>query len=75
MILAKIYQQNSIITSYERLQALILIPVKYRRSLESDLHSAYEEEAAALALISTTKDRLEGVQSFIERRPPEFQGD
>ena len=47
----------------------------YRRSLESDLRSAYEEEAAALALISTTNDRLEGVQSFIEQRPPAFQGD
>ncbi len=47
----------------------------YRRSLESDLRTSYEEEAAALALISTTKDRLEGVQSFIEQRPPEFIGD
>jgi 2-(1,2-epoxy-1,2-dihydrophenyl)acetyl-CoA isomerase len=47
----------------------------YRRSLESDLHTSYEEEVAALALISTTKDRLEGVQSFVERRPAEFIGD
>jgi len=47
----------------------------YRRSLDSDLRTAREEEAAALALISTTKDRLEGVQSFIERRPAEFIGD
>jgi 2-(1,2-epoxy-1,2-dihydrophenyl)acetyl-CoA isomerase len=47
----------------------------YRRSLESDLQSAYEAEAAGIALISTTKDRLEGVQSFIERRPPDFRGD
>jgi 2-(1,2-epoxy-1,2-dihydrophenyl)acetyl-CoA isomerase len=47
----------------------------YRRSLDSDLRTAREEEAAALALISTTKDRLEGVQSFIERRPPDFIGD
>lgn len=47
----------------------------YRRSLESDLRTAYQEEAAGLALVSTTKDRLEGVQSFIERRPPEFQGE
>jgi 2-(1,2-epoxy-1,2-dihydrophenyl)acetyl-CoA isomerase len=46
----------------------------YRRSLDSDLRTAREEEAAALALISTTSDRLEGVQSFVEGRPPEFTG-
>jgi 2-(1,2-epoxy-1,2-dihydrophenyl)acetyl-CoA isomerase len=47
----------------------------YRRSLDSDLRTARDEEAAALALISTTSDRLEGVQSFVEGRPPEFTGD
>jgi 2-(1,2-epoxy-1,2-dihydrophenyl)acetyl-CoA isomerase len=47
----------------------------YRRSLESDLRSSRSEEAAAQALITTTQDRLEGVQSFVERRPPEFIGD
>lgn len=47
----------------------------YRHSLDRDLHAAHEEEAAALALIATTSDRLEGVQSFIEQRPPEFIGD
>lgn len=47
----------------------------YRRSLESDLRTARSEEGAAQALITTTADRLEGVQSFIERRPPEFIGD
>lgn len=46
----------------------------YRRSLDSDVTTAFEEERAALALISTTSDRLEGVQSFIEGRPPEFTG-
>jgi len=46
----------------------------YRRSLDSDVTTAFEEERAALALISTTSDRLEGVQSFVEGRPPEFTG-
>lgn len=46
----------------------------YRRALDSDVTTAFEEERAALALISTTSDRLEGVQSFIEGRPPEFTG-
>jgi 2-(1,2-epoxy-1,2-dihydrophenyl)acetyl-CoA isomerase len=46
----------------------------YRRSLDIDVVTAFEEERAALALISTTDDRREGVRSFIERRPPEFTG-
>jgi len=46
----------------------------YRRSLESDLRGAYDQEVAALALATTTSDRVEGVKSFIERRPPEFEG-
>lgn len=47
----------------------------YRRSLDSDVVTAFEEERAALALISTTADRLEGVQSFIEGRAPKFTGE
>jgi 2-(1,2-epoxy-1,2-dihydrophenyl)acetyl-CoA isomerase len=47
----------------------------YRRSLDSDVTTAFEEERAALALISTTADRLEGVRSFVEGRPPAFTGE
>jgi 2-(1,2-epoxy-1,2-dihydrophenyl)acetyl-CoA isomerase len=47
----------------------------YRRSLDSDVVTAFEEERSALALISTTTDRLEGVRSFVEGRPPEFTGE
>ena len=46
----------------------------YRRSLVSDMVTSFAEEAAATALLSQTHDRIEGVQSFIERRPAKFQG-
>jgi len=47
----------------------------YRRSLSSDMATAFEDERNATALISTTADRYEGVASFVERRPPNFVGD
>jgi len=47
----------------------------YRRSLSSDMLTAFEDERNATALISTTADRKEGVISFIEKRPPNFIGD
>jgi 2-(1,2-epoxy-1,2-dihydrophenyl)acetyl-CoA isomerase len=47
----------------------------YRRSLDSDVVTAFEEERAGLALISTTADRLEGLQSFVEGRSPQFTGE
>jgi 2-(1,2-epoxy-1,2-dihydrophenyl)acetyl-CoA isomerase len=46
----------------------------YRRSLDSDMLTAFEEERAAQALISTTQDRREGLLSFVERRPAKFTG-
>jgi 2-(1,2-epoxy-1,2-dihydrophenyl)acetyl-CoA isomerase len=47
----------------------------YRRSLSSDMATAFEDERNATALISTTADRREGVMSFMERRDPNFIGD
>jgi 2-(1,2-epoxy-1,2-dihydrophenyl)acetyl-CoA isomerase len=47
----------------------------YRRSLDSDMLTAFEEERSAQALISTTHDRREGVQSLVEGRPPAFTGE
>ena len=47
----------------------------YRRSLDSDMLTAFEEERAAQALISTTRNRREGVQALVEQRPAEFTGD
>jgi len=46
----------------------------YRRSLDSDMLTAFEEERTAQALISTTQDRREGVQALVEQRPPKFTG-
>jgi len=56
-------------------RALGLTKRLYRRSLSSDMGTAFEDERNATALISTTADRQEGVASFIERRPPNFIGD
>ncbi len=47
----------------------------YRRSLDQDISTVFEAERMAQALISTTKDRGEGVKSMMERRPSEFIGD
>ena len=46
----------------------------YRRSLVSDMTTAFSEEATATALVSQTSDRSEGVRSLIEGRRPVFTG-
>lgn len=46
----------------------------YRRSLVSDMATAFGEEATATALVSQTQDRIEGVQALIEGRQPDFTG-
>jgi len=56
-------------------RALAMTKRLYRRSLDSDITTAFEAERNAQALISTTKDRTEGVRSLIERRPANFVGD
>ena len=44
------------------------------RSLDSDRHGAFWDEAYAQELANHTEDAREGMTSFAERRPPEFQG-
>lgn len=44
------------------------------RSLDSDRETALADEAWAQELASTTHDFSEGVQSFINRRDPDFKG-
>lgn len=46
----------------------------YRRSLDSNIAAAFEAERNAQALLSTTKDRTEGVASLMEKRPARFVG-
>jgi 2-(1,2-epoxy-1,2-dihydrophenyl)acetyl-CoA isomerase len=56
-------------------RALAMTKRLYRRSPDQDINAAFEAERNAQALISTTSDRREGVQSMIERRPANFIGD
>jgi 2-(1,2-epoxy-1,2-dihydrophenyl)acetyl-CoA isomerase len=46
----------------------------YRRSLVSDMETAFAEESAAIALLSPTRDRAEGVAALLEARRPAFTG-
>ncbi|MCL2583417.1 MAG: enoyl-CoA hydratase-related protein [Streptosporangiales bacterium] len=46
----------------------------YRRSLVSDMTTAFAEESAAIAMLSGTEDRAEGTASLMEGRRPKFQG-
>ncbi len=46
----------------------------YRRSLVSDMATAFAEEADATAFISQTRDRVEGVQALLEDRRARFTG-
>jgi uncharacterized protein YaaQ len=38
------------------------------------METAFIEEANAVALIGQTDDRMEGVRSLVEQRPPRFTG-
>jgi 2-(1,2-epoxy-1,2-dihydrophenyl)acetyl-CoA isomerase len=44
------------------------------RSLDVDRATAFEEEALFVELVAGTDDSVEGVASFLERRPTEFKG-
>jgi len=44
------------------------------RSFELDLQSVLEFEAAFQAVLVSTDDVKEGISSFLEKRPPKFEG-
>jgi 2-(1,2-epoxy-1,2-dihydrophenyl)acetyl-CoA isomerase len=46
----------------------------YRRSLVSDMATAFAEETAAIAMLSATSDRVEGTAALMEGRRPKFTG-
>jgi 2-(1,2-epoxy-1,2-dihydrophenyl)acetyl-CoA isomerase len=45
-----------------------------RDHLGTDLDGALAGEAKAQVASGQTKDHLEGVTAFLEKRPPDFQG-
>jgi 2-(1,2-epoxy-1,2-dihydrophenyl)acetyl-CoA isomerase len=55
-------------------RSLGLMKRLYRRSLVSDMATAFAEEATATALVTQTNDRIEGVKSLIEGRRANFTG-
>ena len=55
-------------------RAIALMKWLANRSLDSDRQSMFDSEAYAQDLNMTTHDGQEGVQSFIERRKPQYRG-
>jgi 2-(1,2-epoxy-1,2-dihydrophenyl)acetyl-CoA isomerase len=44
------------------------------RALDVDRATAFQDEAMAQELVTSTEDAQEGIASFVERRPPAFRG-
>jgi 2-(1,2-epoxy-1,2-dihydrophenyl)acetyl-CoA isomerase len=44
------------------------------RSLQSDLDTAFEEEAFAQCMVTQSEDTKEGMRAFMEKRQPKFTG-
>lgn len=55
-------------------KAIALSKWLLNRSLQSDRHGAFEDEAWAQEMASRTHDFQEGVAAFVERRDVEFRG-
>lgn len=46
-----------------------------RNGLEMPLEQALRHELDLAVILQTTRDRAEGLRAFLEKRPPEFQGE
>jgi len=55
--------------------ALRMAKQAINRGIEVDLTSGLAFEQAFYAQVIPTKDRLEGIRAFIEKRPPQYQGE
>lgn len=55
-------------------RAIGMIKRMLNRSFESDLGTALELEASLQGIAASTADVIEGVTSFLQKRPPDFKG-
>jgi 2-(1,2-epoxy-1,2-dihydrophenyl)acetyl-CoA isomerase len=55
-------------------RAIALMKWLANRSFDTDRQTAFENESYAQDINMTTEDGNEGVQSFLERRPPRYRG-
>jgi enoyl-CoA hydratase len=54
--------------------ALRLIKSAVNRGINMDLKSSLEYESRCFEMLFTTRDQKEGMQAFVEKRDPEFEG-
>ena len=55
-------------------RALAMTKRLINHALDVDRHAALSEEALSQEMVRATSDAEEGIQSFLERRPPRFRG-